>query len=117
MSRVLWPGSTCSEGHGPEKAPAKDENLPQCGGRLGDTRATPLKRNFSVCVGNSVSSFQHLGRLSGQQLRGRPLSTRGIDLPKEPLACQMLSKFVMVSIPATMVVSKPLPGIVKVMPE
>lgn len=84
-----------------------------CGGRVGETETTPLRG----IPGNSVSSFQHLGRLSGQQLRGLSLSTRGLVLPEEPLACQMLSNFVMVSIPTTIVVAKPLPGIVNVLPE
>lgn len=91
------------------------QSLGASGGRRGETETT--KRNSNVNVGNSVSSFQHLGRLSGQQLRGLSLSTRGMVLPEEPLACQMLSKFVMVSIPTTIVVAKPLPGIVKVLPE
>lgn len=118
-SHVLRPGLARSEGLAPERAPANCENLPQCGGEGWDTETTLPKKNFSICIGNSVSLFHtREDSAASRRLRGRPSAKhkRNAFYPRSPapLTCApSLLWFLFLQL----VVSKPLPGIVEVLPE
>lgn len=90
-----------TEGHVPEKAPAKRENLPQCVGGGPRYRSHCAQKNFSGCMGDSVSLFTP-GKAPQPAAEGPSTKhKRNAFYPRSPRASQMRSEFVTVSILTT----------------